>query len=94
MFYIVKDLFFWILQGTSQFLHNTILNTDLSASEMFGFQLLTEKPFYFYEKDGVINATYNGESLPVQYQQVIHYRCCEPAAFNEEGNQYMAWLSV
>ena len=36
--------------------------------------------------------SYDGEVLPVNYDEVIHYRCCEPAAFNVGGSEQMVWF--
>jgi len=30
--------------------------------------------------------------LPYQYDEVVHYDCCEAAAFNVAGNERMVWF--
>lgn len=59
-----------------------LLNEQFGYEEMFGFQLLDGKPFYFYKKDGRIYLSYNNEDLPVAYDEIPHYRCCSGAALN------------
>ncbi len=59
-----------------------LLNEQFGFEEMFGFQLLDGKPFYFYKKDGKIYLSYDAEVLPVVYDEIPHYRCCSGAALN------------
>jgi hypothetical protein len=68
------------------------LNESLGYDEIFGWQLLNGKPFYYFRKGPRVGISYDGEALPVYYQEIVHYRCCEPAAFNNAGNQAMAWF--
>jgi hypothetical protein len=65
---------------------------ELAADEIFGFQMLDGQPFFFFVRDGVTGLWYAGEELPVRYAEVIHYRCCEPAMFNQGGNERMVWF--
>lgn len=64
------------------------LNELYSYEEMFGYQLLGGKPFYFYKKDGQIRLSYEGADLPIFYDEVPHYRCCSGAEVNpiQAGN--------
>jgi hypothetical protein len=59
-----------------------LLNKQYGYEEMFGFQFLDGKPFYFYKRDGQIHLSYNNEDLPVVYDEIVHYRCCSGAALN------------
>lgn len=65
------------------------LGPKLGHDKVFGFQLLGGKPFYFYEADGVIHLSYDGETLPQTYDEVPHNQCCEPAMFNPRSNEDM-----
>lgn len=58
------------------------LNEQYGYEEMFGFQLLDGKPFYFYQKDSRIHLSFNDEDLPVTYDEVTHYQCCSAAERN------------
>ncbi len=68
------------------------LNQRLGFEEIFGWQLLDGKPFYFFRKGPRIGISYDGQVLPVTYDDIPHYRCCEPAAFNAAGNGDMVWF--
>ena len=58
------------------------LNEQYSYDEIFGYQPLAGKPFYFYRQDGVIHLSYDGEDLPVWYDEIPHYGCCSSAQIN------------
>jgi hypothetical protein len=60
--------------------------------EIFHWQPLNSKPFYFFVNDGKVGLSYNGQTLPVQYDQVIHGQCCEPTIFNPDGSDQMVWF--
>jgi hypothetical protein len=68
----------WILE-TSDFIvqDGRILNHELGYDEMFGWNVLAGKPFYFFTQNGVVQISYDGQVLPVQYDYVPHYGCCE-----------------
>jgi hypothetical protein len=68
------------------------LNNELGYDEIFGFSLVKGRPFYFFTKDGLTRINYNGEVLPVEYDSVVHYNCCEPAMFNNGSNASMVWF--
>ena len=42
-------------------------------------------------EDG-IGVSYSGQVLPYTYDEVVHDRCFEPAAFNVSGNAHMVWF--
>jgi hypothetical protein len=68
------------------------LNERLGFDEAFGWQLLNGKPFYFFRKGPRVGIVYDGQVLPYYYEDVPHYRCCEPAMFNKAGNEDMVWF--
>jgi len=41
---------------------------------------------------GKIGISYAGQVLPNAYDDVIHYHCCEPAAFNPGRNDSRVWF--
>ena len=69
-----------------------ILNGALGDEEIFGWQLLNGKPFYYFRHGPRIGLSYDGQMLPIYYDDVVHYRCCEPGAFNTAGNEHMVWF--
>ncbi len=77
--------------------HNAVMGYDRA----YGFRIINHQPFYFYEttsistgeKEGmVVGVSYATWDLPQQYDEVIHYRCCEPSMFNPAGNDTMVWF--
>lgn len=58
------------------------LNQQSGYEEIFGYQLLGGKPFFFYKLDGEIHLSYDGEELPVWYDDVRHHRCCSAGVLN------------
>jgi hypothetical protein len=58
------------------------LNQELGYDEVFNWRTLDGQPFYFFKKDSRIGVHYAGKDLPYEYDEVMHYNCCEPAAFN------------
>ncbi len=47
--------------------------------ETFGFQLMGGKPFYFFKKDHQIGISYDNQQVRLEYSEIPHYHCCEPA---------------
>lgn len=83
----------WILEVDGQVIVNGEgLEQELGYNEIFGWRLLNGQPFYFFRKENTIGVSYAGQVLPYQYDEVIHHRCCEPAAFNVVGNEAMVWF--
>lgn len=58
------------------------LNEQYGYEEIFGYQLLAGKPFFFYRLDGKIHLSYDGETLPIWYDEVHHYKCCSGGMLN------------
>jgi len=63
------------------------LNEQQGYQESFGFQLLNEKPFYFYKRNGQLGIAYGGQEIPLRYTHISHYQCCSGAAANLRGSQ-------
>ncbi len=58
------------------------LNDQLGYEASFGFQTLDGKPFYFFKRDGKIEANYNGVKIPLGYDEIPHYNCCGESSLN------------
>jgi hypothetical protein len=83
----------WLLEVDGFLIQDgEILNESLGYEEIFGWQLLNEKPFYYFRKGPRVGVSYDGSTLPVYYDEIIHYRCCEPSMFNNAGNEDMVWF--
>lgn len=68
------------------------LSTDNGYDEVFHWRLIKGRPFYFYAQGGKVHLRYDGRILDQTYDEVIHYRCCEPAVFNPGANDRMVWF--
>ena len=83
----------WVLEVDGQvIIDGQSLNQQLGYDEVFGWRLVQSQPFYFFRKGNRIGVSYAGQVMRPQYDEVIHYECCEPAAFNVQGNEHMVWF--
>jgi hypothetical protein len=62
------------------------LNGPLGYDEAFGFQTLGGKPFYFYKKQGKVDAIYDGVYVPLGYDEIPHYNCCSASSLNPRAH--------
>src|SRR5271157_1518180 len=58
------------------------LNDQYGYGEAFSFQTLGGRPFYFFQKNGTVDAWYDGQVVPLGYARVSHYGCCSAAKVN------------
>ena len=59
-----------------------LLNDANGYEEAFNFQTVNGRPFYFFKKDGSIDAWYDGQIIPLGYEKIPHYSCCSEAELN------------
>jgi formylglycine-generating enzyme required for sulfatase activity len=60
------------------------LNAACGYDESYNFALLGGRPFYFYRKEGGSGIFYDGQELPLPYDEIPHYLCCSAGAMNPE----------
>jgi len=65
------------------------LNDRYGYEQTFGFQLIKDKPFFFFQQNGKIGFSYDGEQIPMEFDQIPHYQCCSAAALNPRTGLYM-----
>ena len=58
------------------------LNITNGYDQAFGFQLIKGKPFYFFQQNGKIGISFDGEQSRLDYDQILHYQCCSAAELN------------
>ena len=71
------------------------VNQQLGFDQIFNWRLLDGEPFFFFvdnKQNGMVGMVYAGQVLNERYDEVIHYRCCEPGAFNVNSNERMVWF--
>lgn len=93
----VKGFFGWNGQWVVELKGDVIiegksLREQHGYDEVFGWRLIDGKPFYFYRIGDKIGISYDGRHQGAEYDEVMHYMCCEPAAFNPMGNDAMVWF--
>ncbi|MGB2954589.1 MAG: hypothetical protein WBB64_01340 [Anaerolineales bacterium] len=73
----------WIL-AVSDFViqDGEILNAKFEFEEVFDWNSIADKPFYFFRKGPRVGISYNGLFLPVYYHEVVHGYCCGLALNN------------
>lgn len=83
----------WILEARGEVIVNgESLNQRLDVDEIFHYIILQGQPLFFFERGSQVRVSYGGETLPVVYDEVVHYQCCEPAMFNVRSNEHMLWF--
>ena len=83
----------WILEYDNNVIINGVnIGEKNGYSKVFSYSRIGGKPFYFFEKDGKTRMSYDGRVLPNEYDDVIHYKCCEPANFNVGRSDSMVWF--
>ena len=63
-----------------------ILNDQLGYEEIFDWQLIHGKPFFFFRKGPRVGISYDGQVQPVYYDDVAHYLCCGTGGNNPYYN--------
>ncbi|MHB9144261.1 MAG: hypothetical protein ACYC5Y_02875 [Symbiobacteriia bacterium] len=78
----------WVLEYSE---HVVVNGEDLGAAagyaKVFHHRQLAGKPFYFFDKGGRVGMSYGGKTLTPQYDEVLHYQCCEPAIANPRTSE-------
>lgn len=73
---------------TGQIIQDGVLLNDLFGyTEMFGFQTLGGKLFFFFEKDGLLGYAYDGQVVEAGYTAIPHYECCSAGVLNPHSAQ-------
>lgn len=66
-----------------------LLNESLGYTEVFGFQLLHNQPFYFFQQAGQLGLSYAGQVAHLDYTHILHYGCCSAGVLNPLSAQDM-----
>lgn len=85
----------WVLEcGGKVVISGYDLNEELKCHALFSYSIIKDKPFYFCQlkENGKVRLFYGGKELPYSYDEVVHYRCCEPSIYNPTSNENMIWF--
>jgi hypothetical protein len=66
-----------------------LLNEVFGYDEIFGFQLLKSRPFYFFKDGGQTGISYDGQVTLLDFEDIPHYGCCSAATINPRQAQNM-----
>jgi putative hemolysin len=69
------------------FVDGTSLNQQNEYEESFNFQTINGSPFYFFRRDGKVNAWFDGQEIQLGYEDVPHYLCCGDSGLNPKAHQ-------
>jgi hypothetical protein len=58
------------------------LNFKWDYKDIFSFQFLSGKPFYFFEDDNGLGYSFDGRITRLPYEEIIHYMCCSASSLN------------
>mgnify|MGYP001100325900 FL=1 len=50
-----------------------LLNQRLGYSDMFGYQLMAGRPFYFFKQNNLYGFAYAGQAVQAEYTEIYHY---------------------
>jgi hypothetical protein len=67
-----------------------LLKEQEGYDQAFNAQTIAGKLFYLYERDGKIDAWYDGQLIPLGYDEVPHYACCSAGEMNPYRGQDVA----
>jgi hypothetical protein len=71
------------------YIDGKLVNDQKGYNEAFGLQLLADKPFFFYKRDGKEGYSYDGKETDLNFDEIPHYNCCEEGEFNPIQAQNM-----
>jgi len=59
-----------------------LINDLKSYQDVFDFQLLAGKPFFFFQKEDNLGYSYDGQEFILPYDQILHFGCCSASTLN------------
>jgi hypothetical protein len=66
-----------------------LLNEVFGYDEIFGFQLLKSRPFYFFREGDQTGIFYDGQLALLDFEHIPHYGCCSATTINPRQAQNM-----
>jgi hypothetical protein len=72
-----------------------LLNEQEGYDQAFNAQTIAGKLLYLYEHEGKIDAWYDGQLIPLGYEEVPHYACCSAGEMNPyRGQDVVSFFAV
>lgn len=73
----------WILEADDVVaVDGESLNTKFGFSKVFKWSEIHDKPIFLFQKQMKYGVSYDGQVLPLQYDEIAHGMCCSPAQNN------------
>lgn len=69
------------------FLDGVSIGQKNGYEEVFNFQTINGRPFYFFRYKGKVDAWFDGQVIPLGYDDVQHYVCCADSSLNPKAFQ-------
>lgn len=69
------------------FLDGQSIGQENGYDEVFNFQTIKGRPFYFFRHNGKVDAWFDGQVISLGYDDVPHYICCGDSWFNPRAFQ-------
>lgn len=69
------------------FLDGVSIGQQNGYDEVFNFQTINGAPFYFFRHNGKVDAWFDGQVIPLGYDDVQHYVCCADSWLNPKALQ-------
>ena len=69
------------------FVDGTSLNQQNGYEESFNFQTINGRPFYFFRRNGKVDAWFDEQEIQLGYEDVPHYLCCSDSGLNPRARQ-------
>lgn len=69
------------------FLDGVSIGQQNGYDEVFNFQTINGRPFYFFRQNGKVDAWFDGQVIPLGYENVQHYVCCADSWLNPKALQ-------
>ena len=63
------------------------LNQQYGYEEAFNFQTINGRSFYFFRRNGKVDAWFDGQEISLGYDDIPHYRCCSESTLNPRARQ-------
>lgn len=69
------------------FLDGLSIGQENGYDEVFNFQSINGRPFYFFRHNDKVDAWFDGQVISLDYDNVPHYVCCADSWFNPKAFQ-------
>jgi hypothetical protein len=73
---------YWLLLYTDNIVINGKYIKGENYTSVFGYTKINNNEFYFFKRNNKYYIKYDDKELNYEYDDILHYLCCEPGIFN------------